>query len=172
MPHKSNRVNLNLGSSSLLLIFVVLSLVSFAVLSLSSALSDKSMAQKNLDRNIAYYDACNIAQEKLEVIDNKLYEIYLDSADENEYMSKCFNEIFDAKLYSEADSEGDANIIGISTSDNSISYIIPVSEYQGLQVVIAPTYPVDSDDTLFEIIDWKLVYTAEPNIDFSVNVIK
>ena len=148
MPHKSNRVNLNLGSSSLLLIFVVLSLVSFAVLSLSSALSDKSMAQKNLDRNIAYYDACNIAQEELEVIDNKLYEIYLDSADENEYMSKYLE-------------------TGIETS-----YIIPVSEYQGLQVVITPTYPVDSDDTLFEITDWKLVYTAEPNIDFSVNVIK
>ena len=68
--------NLNIGTSSLLLIFIVLSLVSFAVLSLSSALTDKKLTQSNLDRTRSYYEACNMAENKLKEIDGKLYEEY------------------------------------------------------------------------------------------------
>ncbi len=68
--------NLNIGTSSLLLIFIVLSLVSFAVLSLSSALTDKKLTQSNLDRTKSYYEACNAAENKLKDIDGQLYEEY------------------------------------------------------------------------------------------------
>lgn len=54
--------NLNIGASSLLLIFIVLSLVSFAVLSLSSSINDKNIVDDSLKRSQSYYSACNDAQ--------------------------------------------------------------------------------------------------------------
>ncbi len=71
--------NLNIGTSSLLLIFIVLSLVSFAVLSLSSALTDKRLTQSNLLRTNMYYEACNQAEQKLKELD----EQYLTDYSEN-----------------------------------------------------------------------------------------
>ena len=61
--------NLNIGTSSLLLIFIVLSLVSFAVLSLSSALNDKRVTMSHLDRTSAYYEACNQAERQIKDMD-------------------------------------------------------------------------------------------------------
>ena len=54
--------NMNIGASSLLLIFIVLSLVTFAVLSVSSALSDKRLMTDTLEGTTEYYDACNRAE--------------------------------------------------------------------------------------------------------------
>lgn len=44
---KKNNFSFHIGSSSLLLIFIVLSLVSFAVLSLSSSIADKADRQND-----------------------------------------------------------------------------------------------------------------------------
>lgn len=162
MPHKNNRVNLNLGSSSLLLIFVVLSLVSFAVLSLSTALSDKNMTEKNLKRNIAYYDACNTAQDMLKEIDDVFYIIYNSAADEDSYIRECLS------------SEFSFNSVLVSDEDNkpiSLSFMIPVGDYQSLQVIVRPSYPPDGNE-YYSIDSWKLVTTSQPSIDFSVNVIR
>lgn len=68
--------NLNIGTSSLLLIFIVLSLVSFAVLSLSSALTDKRMTESNLDRTTNYYNACNEAERNLKDMDAAYIQEY------------------------------------------------------------------------------------------------
>lgn len=68
--------NLNIGTSSLLLIFIVLSLVSFAVLSLSSALSDEMMINNVLDRSTNYYDACSQAEHTLAGINEDLLAEY------------------------------------------------------------------------------------------------
>ena len=146
MSNKSHHVNLNLGTSSLLLIFVVLSLVSFAVLSLSSALSDKKLTDKTIDKNVSYYNACNLAQEELAELDNKLTDIYSSSSDEASYLSAC--------------EELDTDIL------------IPVTEYQGLEVKVTPNYPASDDDVFYNITSWKLVYTSEPQIDFSIHVMK
>lgn len=146
MSNKGHHVNLNLGTSSLLLIFVVLSLVSFAVLSLSSALSDKKLTDKTVDKNVSYYNACNLAQEELAELDNKLTDIYSSSSDEASYLSAC--------------EELDTDIL------------IPVTEYQGLEVKVTPNYPASDDDVFYNITSWKLVYTSEPQIDFSIHVMK
>ncbi len=68
--------NLNIGTSSLLLIFIVLSLVSFAVLSLSSALTDKRVTMSHLDRSTAYYAACNEAERSLKDMDAAYIQEY------------------------------------------------------------------------------------------------
>lgn len=146
MSAKTNHVNLNLGTSSLLLIFVVLSLVSFAVLSLSSALSDKKLTDKTVDKNVSYYSACNEAYEKLADLDKKLIDIYKASADEASYLKAC--------------------------EDLDLEMTIPVTEYQGLEVKVIPNYPLSDEDTFYSISSWKLIHTSEPELDFSINVMK
>jgi len=49
--------NANIGTSSLILIFIVLCLVTFGLLSLSNAKSDWNLAAKNKDAVAAYYEA-------------------------------------------------------------------------------------------------------------------
>lgn len=58
-----------IGASFLLLIFVVLCMITFSVLSLSSAINDYNYSQKNANRVAEYYAANNIAEEKLSEID-------------------------------------------------------------------------------------------------------
>ena len=49
---------MNIGSASILLVFVILCLVSFAVLSIVSANADSRLSTRVLERTTAYYDAC------------------------------------------------------------------------------------------------------------------
>lgn len=50
---------LNMGITSILVIFILLSLAVFATLSLVTAYSDYQLSQKNADRVTAYYNAKN-----------------------------------------------------------------------------------------------------------------
>lgn len=65
--HKSNKNApfLNIGSASLLVVFLVLCLVIFAVLTLTSAQSDYRFSERLADRRTAYYTACNQAEEQI-----------------------------------------------------------------------------------------------------------
>lgn len=63
---------MNIGSASILLVFVILCLVSFAVLSIVSANADSRLSTRVLERTTAYYDACNQAEQSLAGMDNTL----------------------------------------------------------------------------------------------------
>ena len=73
---KKDNFPLNIGMSSILLIFVVLCLISFSILSIASANADKKLSQKILNRSIAYYNACNQAEETLKNIDAELTKAF------------------------------------------------------------------------------------------------
>ena len=51
----------HIGAASILLIFLVLSLISFASLTLVNSRADYVLSQKMQDRSIAYYKACHEA---------------------------------------------------------------------------------------------------------------
>lgn len=63
---------LQIGTSFMLLIFVILCMVTFAVLSLSSSMKDYEYSMKNAERTTEYYESCNQAEEKLAQIDEDL----------------------------------------------------------------------------------------------------
>ncbi|MGC4020345.1 MAG: hypothetical protein QM793_14725 [Muricomes sp.] len=69
----------NIGSSSLLVVFLVLCLVTFATLSLSSAKSDYNFSKKLAERRTEYYQASGKAQLLLDSIDKILSETYQNS---------------------------------------------------------------------------------------------
>ncbi|MCQ2545350.1 MAG: hypothetical protein MJ144_02845 [Clostridia bacterium] len=59
-----------IGVSSLLVVFIILCLVTFACLSLSTAKSDYEFAQKNAVHKTAYYEACNQAEQNINDLAN------------------------------------------------------------------------------------------------------
>ena len=60
---KTSYPPINIGTSFLLVIFIILCMVIFAVLSLSGALKDYEYSSQNAERTAAYYEACNQAEE-------------------------------------------------------------------------------------------------------------
>lgn len=142
---KNTGININLGISSILLIFFVLSMVSFAVLSLSSSLSDKKLTDKTVAKNIAYYDACNKMQFELAALDERYLTNYQSVSSEQEYVDAC---------------SGDT-LLTVSASDSQL-----------LEVIVEPTYPGDDTDHLYKIISWRLINAEEPKIDFTIPIVK
>lgn len=129
-PTKKQIFGMHIGSSSIMLIFVILCLISFAVLSIVSAHADSKLTRKVLERTTAYYEACNDAEAALAGVDNTLQNIYASSETEEDYFK---------------------------TVGHSKSYAIPISELQTLQVTIEILYPVSDDDTFYRITNWHVI---------------
>lgn len=131
---KKISLGLNIGSSSILLIFVLLCLISFATLSIISAKADSKLSHKVLERTSAYYNACNEAEKALAGVDNTLAEIYASSRNCEEYF----------------------NTVG-----HSKSYSISISDLQTLQVNIEIHYPEAEEDTFYSVTSWQVLNTGE-----------
>lgn len=143
MKSKKEHIRIGFGSSLLLLVFVVISFVSFAVLSLSSAITDQKLTNKISQKNENYYKASNLAQEQLAKIDEKLAKAYELAEDSDEY-------------YELVSSES--------------KFTIDVSDYQELQVSIQHKYPEDSGDCFYDITQFQLVSVNTPELDTDLPV--
>lgn len=129
-PGKRQILGINIGSSSIMLIFVILCLISFAVLSIVSAHADSKLTRKVLERTTAYYEACNNAEAALAGVDNTLQNIYASSENEEAYFK---------------------------TVGHNKSYAITISDLQTLQVTIEILYPKNDDDTFYRITNWQVI---------------
>ena len=74
MAEKSSRNKVSIGASSLILIFIVLCMTTFGLLSLSSAQGDLKLARRNADAVKGYYEADNKGQQWLKDVDGVLME--------------------------------------------------------------------------------------------------
>jgi hypothetical protein len=127
---KKASFGVNIGSSSILLIFVILCLVSFAVLSIVSANADKKLSSKVMSRTDAYYNACNSAEDILEALDFELVNAYTSTSDEDEYYA----------------------LTGVNRA-----YDIAINESQNLYVSLDILYPAEDNDTFYKITAWQVV---------------
>lgn len=121
---------LNIGTSSILVIFVLLCLTFFAALTLISANADLKLTDKILNRNTAYYDACNEAQLSLAALDVSLKEAYLSTENEMQYFE---------------------------ITKNTRCYLFSVSETQSLKVEVEILYPENDGDTFYRITCWQVI---------------
>ena len=133
---KKKQFGMNIGSASILLVFVILCLVSFAVLSIVSANADNKLSARVLERTSAYYAACNQAEQSLAGMDNTLRCIYASSDSEDAYFASV---------------------------GHGKSYVIPISDLQSLQVTIDILYPQTDDDSFYRITAWQILNTEELN---------
>lgn len=131
---KNRQFGINVGSSSILLIFVILCLISFATLSMVTANADRKLSEKILDRTLAYYEACNQAEAALADTDRTLAAVYASAESEEAYFS---------------------------TVGRSKSYAIPISGLQSLDIQIAINYPRQEGETFYTITRWRVITTGE-----------
>ena len=74
MAGEASRNKVNIGASSLILIFIVLCMATFGLLSLSSAQGDLKLAGRNGEAVQAYYEADSRGQQWLKEVDQVLTE--------------------------------------------------------------------------------------------------
>lgn len=135
---------INIGTSSILVTFVLLALVTFAALSYMSARSDYVLSKEAADRTASYYDANRMAEIYLANIEALLSKHSRTCDSRDEYM-----EGVDA-LFS------DNEKIAVTEEDGirKLSYSIAVTNGQNLNVSLTVHYPDAGDDSLFKIDKW------------------
>ena len=143
--HNKTQFSINIGLPSILLIFVILCLVSFGVLSLVSANSDLQLSKKILARTTNYYETCNEVEEMLADVQQQLSDAYLNCDSEEIYWDK------------------------IQTIPCSYSY--KISELQELHISLRFIYPSDQNDVLHEIKAWQIITEDNIEYDESLHVI-
>ena len=139
---KKREFTMNIGLPSIMLIFVVLCLISFGVLSLVSANADRKLSQKVLDRSVAYYNACNLAEEKLCEIDTTLKNTYQENPDRAAYVS--------------------------AISALPTTFTFEISEIQHLEMTLSYLYPTAAGDPFYLLQSWKVV--TKDNLDYDTGL--
>ena len=122
--------HVNVGSSSILLIFVILCLISFATLSIVSANADAKLSRRVVERTTAYYEACNQAQADIASMDDTLAAVYADSFDEEEYFMAV---------------------------GHRKTYAVAISDLQTLSVTLDILYPTQDGDPFYRISSWQVL---------------
>ena len=116
---------INIGTSFMLVIFILLCMVIFAVLSLSSALKDYDYNKQKADRTRAYYEACNEAEEIYAKIETENH-----TKDSIEYSVPInVNEQLQVTLKRHSDTENNYYIhswLQISTKEWTADHTLPV----------------------------------------------
>ncbi len=139
---ENKEFHINIGSSSILLIFVILCLVAFATLSIVSANADTKLSRKVAERTHAYYQVHNQATADVTQLDKDLAQAF----------SSCANE---AAYYEQA--------------GYSKSYTYPISDLQNLSVKVNILYPKQSGDPFYEIAAWQIITTGD--VEYENNMI-
>ena len=142
---KKKEMSLNVGTSSILFIFVILCLISFAILSLASAMSDYRLSSRVATNTKAYYTACNDAEEALAQTDATLKRLYDTGISRTGY----YDQVGKTK-----------------------SFAFDISDIQYLNVEIKILYPAASGEEFYEITSWQVVTTKELEYDETLPVFK
>ncbi len=150
---KDNRQTpfVNIGSSLLLVIFLILCLVTFATLSLTSARSDYSFSERAAERRTQYYQACNTAEDVLAQID----EILIKASDSSGNTQNWIKDLDFTQMDDEEFLEAGLDI-ALDAENASLSYQIPVNEKQALEVKLAL---IDDGPEYYQIEKWQIINT-------------
>ncbi len=145
-----NRKTINsthIGAASIMLIFLVLSLVSFAALTFINSRADYTLSRKMAERSTSYYRACHEANAFI--------------AQTASYLQKQYEACPEGKNYTDI------------LEHNEFSKSIYLSEYQTLDVTLKAKLPTFEDSNLYTVISYK-VTTHDENVelDESLPVIK
>lgn len=145
MASRKQEFKLNIGTASLLLVFIVLCLVTFATLSIVSSNADYKLSKKVAERTTSYYEACNTAWDNIAALDNTLRKMYISCEDETAYYR---------------------------TVGKSKSFAVPISDIQTLSVTVDILYPASSDGPFYKIQAWQTLTTGDLEYDNSLNVLQ
>lgn len=156
----------NIGSVSLLMIFIVLCMVTFAALSLSTAATDYRSAQTLADHTSAYYKASNKAEKKLTETESILQTCYYASSDADSYYQMVRQKL-------------DITDTAGTSGPLTYSFKIRISKSQKLSVRLKVIYPDSTTLTgsgttsaFYQITCWKADSASDWNADNSLKLIQ
>lgn len=143
---KEKRSFMNFGFSTILLFFVMICVVTFSVLSFTTAYSDYTLSKKVADKTIAYYATQELVCENLVNLEDFLWKHYQSTLNDTAYYEILQKEL---KLY------GD-----VAHTDLGLTFTFQelISENQFLKVSLLLSYPEQDADTFYEILSWKTFY--------------
>jgi len=128
--------SLNVGGSSILMIFVLLCLTTFATLAMISALTDYRLAQRVVSAGNDYFAADSAAVEKLAEI-----SYIVSASDTPEQMAERLQELD----------------ISFSADDGIISYVVDIDEISSLNVIL------EIRDNELNITSWRVEAAYDPD---------
>lgn len=125
---------IHVGTPLMLVIFIILCMVIFAVLSLSSAAKDYNYSEKNATRTTAYYTACNQAEVALAEIDQIIktstnQEALISNLETLNYLSVSADEIVTAEYHVSVDEDEILQVV-LNIHPEESSYIITTWKQQ------------------------------------------
>ena len=165
----------NIGSISLLMIFIILCMVTLAALSLSSAASEADSAQKFASHNTSYYQANNQAEETLDIIDGILAESYLVSSDSATYFSEIearLSKLSTNITFNISTENTSAEDTSAGNASATVSYTTTLNDSQALEVELTLTDPFHSSKGFYTITSWKEVQTGGWDADNTMQLIQ
>lgn len=150
MAGQNFRNKVNIGLSSLILIFIVLCMAAFGLLSLSSAQGDLKLAKRNAEAVSGYYKADDQGQQWLMSVD----QVIMEEMGKVQALDQCSRRIKD-RLGSLYDGK-----TGLITTD------IPMDRGQSLRIEVA----LMCGEKRYEIKSWYVYNSQEYGIDNSMSV--
>ena len=187
----------NIGASSLLVIFLILCLVTFAILTLTSAKSDADFAEKLAHHKTNYYAACNTAESTLDEIDAVLADAWQlsdtdtgknstnnDSSQPNSTSSDSsqsdstssdtaavFTEI-ETRLTALNSREQLQLSMDFTQSEPTVSYAVAIDDKQNLCVTLTLTAAPAKGEAYYRISQWQVQSSGEWKGDQTLNLMK
>lgn len=149
-----SNVSIGIGGSLIIVIFVVLCLTIFSVLSFTTAYSDLKLSGKTEQITVDYYDIHGRAEEKLSEISDKMIEYNGNSSD-------VFNRFMEEKI---------REIDGITSVENDdkvlkVSFEVAGDKNQKINVNLDIYYDESSDKAVYDIISWNLSNVELPQYE-------
>lgn len=143
---------INVGSSSILMIFVLLCLVTFSTLSLVSANADYKLTAKTVESVSGYYEADAKAELLLASIDEKLIGIAKDASSGRRFGPEILSETLSG-----------LNGVTVTQQDEEllIGFQVNIDDRRALQVSLRPVFPLRETEKRYTIAAWQVIQTAE-----------
>ncbi len=154
---KSIEVGVPIGTSLMLMVFVLTCLITFAALSFISSNNDNEMSISTAESNDEYYLAESKAQENLKEIDGVLSEEY--SSKGSGYLDSAISILSENKEYK----------IDTVNGIDYLSFEIPIDHEESLNAKIELLSPAEGQG-FYRIKEWKLVYTGDWEADDTLPV--
>lgn len=150
---KDRKLTMNIGIISFVMIFIILCMITFAILSLASAKSNRDSNLKSILHKEEYYQLSNQGQDILQEIDDFLYQKYQTSTSKEQY----FNSLSAIKTVHDT----------ITIEEHIVSFYCS-SKSQKLYVEIEILYP---GKQLYTIRTWKTESNKEWSPDNNINIL-
>lgn len=143
----NKRMNPGVGAASILMIFVILCVTVFGILSFSSARSDWKLTQKNAESIQKYYAADAKAQELLRELDTRMIQLTLEHPS------------IDATTLAKELSKNPLRFIALEETDTPerLAATIPMGELQEIQLEVE----LSSSPPHYRVVRYQLTPSAE-----------